>query len=51
MRAFDDVDVIHVEERVDPVADIEIITNELRLKARLRVLVGCAVWLWAPRTF
>ena len=34
MRAFDDPDVIHVEERVDPVADIEIISNELRLKVR-----------------
>jgi obg-like ATPase 1 len=32
MRAFDDPDVIHVEDRVDPIADIEIITNELRLK-------------------
>ena len=34
MRAFDDADVIHVEDRVDPVEDIEIITKELRLKAR-----------------
>ncbi len=32
MRAFDDADVIHVEDRVDPIEDIEIITNELRLK-------------------
>ena len=32
MRAFDDPDVIHVEDRVDPVADIEIITSELRVK-------------------
>ena len=30
MRAFDDADVIHVEDRVDPVDDIEIITSELR---------------------
>lgn len=37
MRAFDDPDVIHVEDRVDPIDDIEIITNELRLKARGRV--------------
>ena len=36
MRAFDDPDVIHVEDRVDPIDDIEIITNELRLKARAR---------------
>jgi obg-like ATPase 1 len=32
MRAFDDPDVIHVEDRIDPIEDIEIITNELRLK-------------------
>ena len=32
MRAFDDADVIHVEDRVDPIEDIEIITGELRLK-------------------
>jgi len=32
MRAFDDKDVIHVEDRVDPVDDIEIITSELRTK-------------------
>ena len=32
MRAFDDADVIHVEDRVDPVDDIEIITSELRIK-------------------
>ncbi|GAX73034.1 hypothetical protein CEUSTIGMA_g486.t1 [Chlamydomonas eustigma] len=31
-RGFDDPDVIHVEDRVDPVADLEIIHNELRLK-------------------
>ena len=32
MRAFEDADVIHVEDRVDPVEDIEIITSELRIK-------------------
>ena len=32
MRAFDDADVIHVEDRVDPIEDIDIITGELRLK-------------------
>ncbi|KAI8612367.1 putative GTP-binding protein [Chytriomyces sp. MP71] len=31
-RAFDDADVIHVEGAVDPVRDLEIIHNELRLK-------------------
>mmetsp|Transcript_13743 Transcript_13743/g.24099 ORF Transcript_13743/g.24099 Transcript_13743/m.24099 type:complete len:393 (+) Transcript_13743:85-1263(+) len=31
-RAFDDPDVIHVEDRVDPVADLDIIHAELRLK-------------------
>ena len=32
MRCFEDADVIHVEDRVDPVDDIEIITSELREK-------------------
>lgn len=32
MRAFEDSDVIHVEDRVDPIEDIQIITRELRLK-------------------
>ncbi|KAL3696669.1 hypothetical protein R1sor_010745 [Riccia sorocarpa] len=31
-RAFDDPDVIHVEDTVDPIRDLEVITNELRLK-------------------
>jgi hypothetical protein len=31
-RGFEDPDVIHVEDRVDPVADLEIIHNELRIK-------------------
>ncbi|XP_041809263.1 obg-like ATPase 1 [Chelmon rostratus] len=31
-RAFDDEDIIHVEGNVDPVRDIEIIHEELRLK-------------------
>eukprot|EP00668_Euglena_longa_P031819 GGOE01041079.1.p2 GENE.GGOE01041079.1~~GGOE01041079.1.p2 ORF type:complete len:414 (+),score=153.34 GGOE01041079.1:41-1243(+) len=32
MRAFDDPDIVHVEDSVDPVRDIEIITGELRAK-------------------
>jgi len=32
MRAFEDTDVTHVDDKVDPVRDIEIITSELRLK-------------------
>ncbi len=32
MRAFDDADVVHVEDRVDPVEDLEIIHAELRAK-------------------
>ncbi|KAH8924084.1 cytoplasmic protein [Atractiella rhizophila] len=32
VRAFDDADVTHVEGDVDPVRDMEIISNELRLK-------------------
>jgi len=36
-RAFEDSDVIHVEDRVDPVADLDIIHNELRLKDKERI--------------
>ena len=32
MRAFDDPDIVHVEESVDPVRDITIITDELKKK-------------------
>lgn len=32
VRAFDDAEVIHVEGDVDPLRDMEIIQNELRLK-------------------
>ncbi|GAA5886117.1 hypothetical protein JCM16303_000048 [Sporobolomyces ruberrimus] len=32
VRAFDDADVIHVEGDVDPIRDMEIIRDELRLK-------------------
>jgi len=32
VRAFDDAEVIHVEGDVDPCRDMEIISNELRLK-------------------
>ncbi|KAI0297305.1 P-loop containing nucleoside triphosphate hydrolase protein [Multifurca ochricompacta] len=32
VRAFDDAEVIHVEGDVDPIRDMEIIQNELRLK-------------------
>lgn len=32
VRAFEDVEVTHVEDSVDPVRDLEIITDELRLK-------------------
>jgi hypothetical protein len=31
-RAFEDPDVIHVEDRIDPVADLDIIHAELRAK-------------------
>lgn len=31
-RAFDDKDIVHVEDRVDPVEDLEIIHKELRQK-------------------
>jgi obg-like ATPase 1 len=32
MRAFEDPDVPHAEDKVDPVADIDVITSELRIK-------------------
>jgi obg-like ATPase 1 len=32
LRAFDNAEVTHVEETVDPVRDVTIITDELRLK-------------------
>ncbi|KAH7427405.1 hypothetical protein KP509_10G043200 [Ceratopteris richardii] len=32
LRGFDDPEVTHVEDSVDPIRDLEIITNELRLK-------------------
>lgn len=39
-RAFEDADVIHVEDRVDPVADLEIIHSELRAKVRTTADAG-----------
>ncbi|CAM6100999.1 unnamed protein product [Calypogeia fissa] len=32
VRAFDDADVIHVEDTVDPIRDLDVIHQELRLK-------------------
>jgi obg-like ATPase 1 len=32
MRAFEDEDIVHAEDTVDPVRDIESISNELRIK-------------------
>ena len=34
VRAFKDAEIEHVEGSVDPVRDLEIISNELRLKVR-----------------
>lgn len=31
-RAFDDADIIHINDEVNPVADLEIVRDELRLK-------------------
>jgi len=31
VRLFDEVDIVHVEGNVDPIRDIEIIHDELRL--------------------
>ena len=32
LGAFEDPDIIHVDDTVDPVRDLEVITEELRLK-------------------
>lgn len=32
LGAFEDPDIIHVDDSVDPVRDLEVITEELRLK-------------------
>lgn len=39
VRIFDEVDIAHVEGNVDPVRDIEIIHNELRLASFSRVQI------------
>lgn len=39
-RAFEDDDVIHVEGDVNPVRDIEIINEELRLKDEEQILAA-----------
>ncbi len=45
-RAFEDPDVIHVEDRVDPVADLDIIHAELRAKdvAMVSAFVDVSAW-------
>lgn len=37
LRAFDDTEVVHVEDRIDPVTDIEIIAGELLAKDKARI--------------
>ena len=37
LRAFDDTEVTHVEDRIDPVTDIEIIAGELLAKDLARI--------------
>lgn len=32
LGAFEDPDIIHVDDTIDPVRDLEVITEELRLK-------------------
>lgn len=36
--AFEDPDIIHVDDSVDPVRDLEVITAELRLKVCSQVI-------------
>ena len=47
LGAFDDEDVTHVEGEVDPVRDLEIIHEELRLKDEQYIAkqVVCYCWL------
>lgn len=49
--AFDDPDVIHVEDSVDPVRDLDIIHNELRLKVGNSVMrySGAQYCAWQHR--
>lgn len=35
--AFEDPDIIHVDDSVDPVRDLEVIGNELRLKVCVQI--------------
>lgn len=35
LGAFEDPDIIHVDDTVDPVRDLEIISEELRLKVQI----------------
>ena len=32
VRCFDDADIIHINDEVNPIADLDIIKDELRLK-------------------
>jgi hypothetical protein len=45
-RVFEDPDVIHVEDRIDPVADLDIIHAELRAKDcdRINGEAGGVAW-------
>ena len=43
LRTFEDPDVIHTEDRVDPLEDMQIIHNELRAKDIERVTKICDV--------
>jgi hypothetical protein len=48
MRAFDDADIVHVEDRVDPVGDIEIISRYIYLSIYLFIHIyipGTSIYL------
>lgn len=43
LGAFDDPDIIHVDDLVDPVRDLETISAELRLKVKFKFVCEFAV--------
>lgn len=47
LGAFEDPDIIHVDDIVDPVRDLEVITEELRLKVYISYLCTIAHLHWS----
>jgi len=49
VRCFEDTDVTHVENRIDPIADIETIETELMLAISIASSAGSMRWKRRPR--